>query len=273
MGSRRAADDVPWGHDDGDGRPAAAGRVPRRVADARPHRPERRERADRGHRRRGCPRLCAATGPGPPRQEQAGGSARLAGRDRPHLDAPRRARLCLEAGHDSAASQHRRWRSRRRPVRKWQARGRSHRYVGPRLRLGLVGRAPPRVSPHHRSLLLGKPHLRRRLAVRLHRRASRRELHPGSQQPPVLRGKWVLEKILGQPPAPPPADVPSIEPDIRGATTIRQQLDKHRSIATCTPSPRPVDSCRVGRCWWSTRRRCSRSTRPRTSCGSQSDRR
>ena len=55
----------------------------------------------------------------------------------------------------------------------------------------------------------------------------------GTRTSPVLRGKWVLEKILGQPPAPPPPDVPAIEPDIRGATSIRQQLDKHRSIATC----------------------------------------
>jgi hypothetical protein len=55
----------------------------------------------------------------------------------------------------------------------------------------------------------------------------------GTRTSPVLRGKWVLEKILGQPPAPPPADVPSIEPDIRGATTIRQQLDKHRAVASC----------------------------------------
>ena len=55
----------------------------------------------------------------------------------------------------------------------------------------------------------------------------------GTRTSPVLRGKWVLEKILGQPPAPPPPDVPAIEPDIRGATTIRQQLDKHRDIASC----------------------------------------
>jgi hypothetical protein len=55
----------------------------------------------------------------------------------------------------------------------------------------------------------------------------------GTRTSPVLRGKWVLEKILGTPPAPPPPDVPAIEPDIRGATSIRQQLDKHRSIATC----------------------------------------
>jgi len=55
----------------------------------------------------------------------------------------------------------------------------------------------------------------------------------GTRTSPVLRGKWVLEKIIGKPPAPPPPDVPSIEPDIRGATTIRQQLDKHRNIAAC----------------------------------------
>ncbi len=50
---------------------------------------------------------------------------------------------------------------------------------------------------------------------------------------PVLRGKWVLDRILGKPPAPPPPDVPVIEPDIRGATTIRQQLEKHRNNAAC----------------------------------------
>jgi mono/diheme cytochrome c family protein len=55
----------------------------------------------------------------------------------------------------------------------------------------------------------------------------------GTRTSPVLRGKWVLEKILGQPPAPPPPDVPAIEPDIRGATTIRQQLAQHRAIASC----------------------------------------
>ena len=55
----------------------------------------------------------------------------------------------------------------------------------------------------------------------------------GTRTSPVLRGKWVLERILGKPPAPPPPDVPAIEPDIRGATTIRQQLDKHRNIAAC----------------------------------------
>jgi hypothetical protein len=63
----------------------------------------------------------------------------------------------------------------------------------------------------------------------------------GTRTSPVLRGKWVLEKILGQPPAPPPPDIPSIEPDIRGATTIRQQLDRHRSTEACATCHRHID--------------------------------
>lgn len=55
----------------------------------------------------------------------------------------------------------------------------------------------------------------------------------GTRTSPVLRGRWVLERIVGKPPAPPPPDIGSIEPDIRGATTIRQQLDKHRNTAAC----------------------------------------
>jgi hypothetical protein len=63
----------------------------------------------------------------------------------------------------------------------------------------------------------------------------------GTRTSPVLRGKWVLERILGQPPAPPPPDIPSIEPDIRGATTIRQQLDKHRNTAACASCHKHID--------------------------------
>lgn len=62
----------------------------------------------------------------------------------------------------------------------------------------------------------------------------------GTTTSPVLRGKWVLERILGSPPPPPPPDLPALEPDIRGATTIRQQLDKHRHLPACA-------TCRS--CW------------------------
>jgi mono/diheme cytochrome c family protein len=55
----------------------------------------------------------------------------------------------------------------------------------------------------------------------------------GTTTSPVLRGAWVLERILGTPPPKPPADVEAVEPDIRGATTIRDQLAKHRQDESC----------------------------------------
>jgi Protein of unknown function (DUF1592)/Protein of unknown function (DUF1588)/Protein of unknown function (DUF1585)/Protein of unknown function (DUF1595)/Protein of unknown function (DUF1587)/Planctomycete cytochrome C len=55
----------------------------------------------------------------------------------------------------------------------------------------------------------------------------------GAKTSPILRGHWVCERILGITPPPPPADVAKLEPDTRGATTIRQQLDKHRSTPAC----------------------------------------
>jgi hypothetical protein len=63
----------------------------------------------------------------------------------------------------------------------------------------------------------------------------------GTRTSPVLRGTWVLDRIVGKPPAPPPPDVPAIEPDIRGATTIRQQLDKHRNVAACATCHNHID--------------------------------
>ncbi len=55
----------------------------------------------------------------------------------------------------------------------------------------------------------------------------------GTTTSPVLRGVWIMEKLLGQPPPPPPKSVPAVEPDIRGATTIRDLLAKHTSSKTC----------------------------------------
>ena len=63
----------------------------------------------------------------------------------------------------------------------------------------------------------------------------------GTTTSPVIRGKWVLEHLIGKVPPPPPPDVPAIEPDIRGATTIRQQLDKHRSLAACNTCHQHID--------------------------------
>ena len=55
----------------------------------------------------------------------------------------------------------------------------------------------------------------------------------GTTTSPVLRGVWVLDKLLGQPAPPPPPGVPAVEPDIRGATTIRDQLKLHRENESC----------------------------------------
>lgn len=63
----------------------------------------------------------------------------------------------------------------------------------------------------------------------------------GTTTSPVTRGVWVNERILGNPIPPPPPSVPAIEPDTRGATTIRQQLDKHRSDENCAACHAKID--------------------------------
>jgi len=63
----------------------------------------------------------------------------------------------------------------------------------------------------------------------------------GSVTSPVARGKWLLDNFLGTPAPPPPPDVPPIEPDIRGATTIKEQLSKHRQIASCASCHKKID--------------------------------
>ena len=63
----------------------------------------------------------------------------------------------------------------------------------------------------------------------------------GTTTSPVLRGSWIMERILGQKPPPPPPSVPALEPDLRGAVTIRQQLDKHRSQETCSACHAKID--------------------------------
>ncbi|HEV8412603.1 MAG TPA: DUF1592 domain-containing protein [Bryobacteraceae bacterium] len=52
---------------------------------------------------------------------------------------------------------------------------------------------------------------------------------------PVLRGKWILENILGAPPPPPPPNVPQLEENAVGsAKSLREQLEKHRASAACS---------------------------------------
>ncbi len=63
----------------------------------------------------------------------------------------------------------------------------------------------------------------------------------GTTTSPVPRGAFVMARLLGQPPEPPPPNIPAIEPDVRGAKTIREQLDKHRADATCATCHAKID--------------------------------
>ncbi len=51
---------------------------------------------------------------------------------------------------------------------------------------------------------------------------------------PVLRGKWILESVLGTPPPPPPPDVPVLADSASASTaSLREQLQRHRSNPAC----------------------------------------
>ncbi len=62
----------------------------------------------------------------------------------------------------------------------------------------------------------------------------------GTNTSPVVRGVWVLENILGKH-LPPPPDVPALEPDLRGATTVREQLEKHKADTSCQSCHQFID--------------------------------
>ena len=63
----------------------------------------------------------------------------------------------------------------------------------------------------------------------------------GTTTSPVPRGNFVLANLLGQPAPPPPPGVAGLEPDIRGTTTIREQLEAHRSNPVCGSCHRVID--------------------------------
>ena len=63
----------------------------------------------------------------------------------------------------------------------------------------------------------------------------------GTTTSPVVRGVWLLERLLGSPVPPPPMNVAAIEPDIRGVTTIREMLDKHRAAEQCASCHNKID--------------------------------
>jgi hypothetical protein len=63
---------------------------------------------------------------------------------------------------------------------------------------------------------------------------------------PVMRGKWVMEVLLGTPPPPPPPNVPALE-DTKGINatgrqlSVRERMEQHRSNPACTSCHRVID--------------------------------
>ena len=64
---------------------------------------------------------------------------------------------------------------------------------------------------------------------------------------PVLRGKWVLENLVGSPPPPPPPDVPNLDEAKLGKTSsMREQLELHRKNAICASCHSRMDPLGFG---------------------------
>lgn len=63
----------------------------------------------------------------------------------------------------------------------------------------------------------------------------------GTTTSPVKRGVWVMDRLLDDPPLPPPPNISAIEPDTRGATTVREQLARHRSNTGCMACHAKID--------------------------------
>ncbi len=63
----------------------------------------------------------------------------------------------------------------------------------------------------------------------------------GTNSSPVLRGVWMLDRLLGRPVPPPPPGVPAVEPDIRGAKSPKELFMKHTENETCARCHTRID--------------------------------
>jgi hypothetical protein len=83
--------------------------------------------------------------------------------------------------------------------------------------------------PDHRRGLLGKGGV---LLVTSH----------ADRTSPVVRGKWILDNLLGSPPQPPPPDVPALpEPTANAPLTMRARLEQHRAAPQCAGCHKVMD--------------------------------
>ena len=63
----------------------------------------------------------------------------------------------------------------------------------------------------------------------------------GTTTSPIVRGVFVNERVLGVQIPPPPPGIPAVEPDVRGAVSIRDRLEKHRSDESCKSCHQIID--------------------------------
>ncbi len=63
----------------------------------------------------------------------------------------------------------------------------------------------------------------------------------GTTTTPVKRGVWVMDRLLNNPAPPPPPGISAIDPDTRGTTTVREQLDRHRADPSCASCHAKID--------------------------------
>ena len=65
----------------------------------------------------------------------------------------------------------------------------------------------------------------------------------GEDSHPIDRAVWILERLLDDPPSPPPANVPTVDPETLGFAqmTLKNQLAVHREDPACTTCHRKID--------------------------------